>query len=284
MAAHRSETPPRHGRSRLRKRAPARLVASAMLVMALLVSACDTGTATYDPPPPPPPTRAPTSSPSVIDALAALQNRANFVLDGTAQPRPLFIDWESIERGKQLAEGKASALCQALDLPGADDVLASLALLALNAVSERFRHKPAITDPDTKAMFNKAIGWVNKTCAGWEPQLVSVIKDTFPTASPTAEDPETVAGDPGLRWYLEPPPITNCQHPACWRAQVLAEAGCPNSLEITMTITDLNTGLVVGTAPFRSNEAWPAGVTMPFDIWWETPGRLFGQVTSISCT
>ena len=255
-----------------------------MLVMALLVTACGTSSATYDPPPPSPPTRAATSSPSLIDGLAALQNRANFVLDGSAQPRPLFIDWESIELGKQLAKGKASALCQALDIPGADDVLASLALLALNAVSEKFRHKPAITDPDTEAMFGKAVGFVTQACPAWQPQLVSAIGDAFPTASPTAEDPETVAGDPGLLWYLEPPPITNCQHPACWRAQVLAEAGCPTSLEITMTITDPDTGLVVGTAPFHSNEAWPAGVTMPFDIWWETPGRFNGQVTSISCT
>jgi hypothetical protein len=283
MAAATSETPPRHGHNRPRERGPARLVASALLAMAMLVTACDTGSATYDPPPPPPPPPAPTGSPSVSDALAALQNRAAFVLDGSVQPRPLFMDWESIEQGKRLAEGKASAMCQALDLPGADDVLASVALLAMNAVSEKFRHRPAITDPDTEAMFKKAIGWVNKTCAGWEPQLVSLVKDTFPTASPTADDPDTVAGDPGLRWYLEPPPISNCQHPVCWRAQVLVDAGCPASLEITMTITDANTGIVVGTAPFHSNESWPAGVTVPFDIWWDTPGAFNGQVTSISC-
>jgi hypothetical protein len=280
MFAARTEAPPQEHPRRLRERGQPRLLASAALVVALLVSACASDAPTYTVPP-----LRPTPSPlALVDPLAALQNRAGFVLDGTVQPHPLFIDWDSIEQGKQLANGKASALCRALELPKADDVLASIALLALNAASERFRHKPAITDPDTEALFKTAVGWVNKTCAAWEPHLVTLIASPRPTSTPTAADPGDVAGDPDLSWYFDAPGSMNdCQHPACWRIEVSSRGGCPTKLAITMTITDRGSGVVAGTAPFESTDPWPSGVSEPFDIWWDGSRDVLGRVTSISC-
>ena len=132
-------------------RAPARVAILTVVALVLLVTGCSPSATTLPTFRPVYPTVRPsavaaeTVSPtSVIDALAALQNRAKYVLGGTSQPRPLFIDWDSIETGRQLSQGKASDLCRARELPVADDALATIALITLNAVSERFRHKPAI--------------------------------------------------------------------------------------------------------------------------------------------
>ena len=192
---------------------------------------------------PDPPTATPkrtttpiTPAPS-IDALTALRNRASFLVAGQLQPQPFLLDWDAIKAGSTLPKKENDAFCQALEFPKVDDALASLAALVLNAVSEKFRHKPLLNE-DAEEYLKLAAGFAVKSCRLWSPQIVPMIVGSSPAPTPPPGIYQPLLSNPLVTWTWSKPGTFSCTHKTCWQLEVKAPLGCPTQLRVVLVYRD----------------------------------------------
>jgi hypothetical protein len=266
------------------------LAAPALAVFVVLLAACGSGggsgggRAPVPPAPRPSPTfRLPTAAPTV-DALAALRNRATYLIDGGVAPQPFVLDWAAIEGDAVLSKPQADAFCDALNVPKADDALASLAALALNALSEKIRHKPLLND-EAETFLGIAATFATKTCQTWKPQLVSFVGGATPKPAPTLAPTtyRSLLGDPAVSWAWDPVNTIPCTHRACWQIEVRSRLGC-GSIHAVLAIIG-GDGSVARSIRFESRTPYGVLTPAPIQFWsdLDSPDSQV-RVSSISCS
>lgn len=237
---------------------------------------------------PDPPTATPkrtttpiTPAPS-IDALTALRNRASFLVAGQLQPQPFLLDWDAIKAGSTLPKKENDAFCQALEFPKVDDALASLAALVLNAVSEKFRHKPLLNE-DAEEYLKLAAGFAVKSCRLWSPQIVPMIVGSSPAPTPPPGIYQPLLSNPLVTWTWSKPGTYSCaDKKRCWQIEVKAPLGCPNQLHVVLAYRDLNQA-VLARITYTSTK--PVGISKPAKVWFgsDNAKAYDGVIDSITC-
>lgn len=255
------------------------------VALMVLAAACDNGTADHGGGGGggvSPPTERPTTRPTfdLSAAVAALRNRAELVADGKVAPQPFVLDWNAIAGNTTLSKPKADAFCSALDLPKADDALASLAALALNALSEKVRHRPLVNE-EAEGFLKLAATFATKTCPAWEPQIVSLL-DSRPAPTPPPGTFLALPADPDVTWSRPMAPLP-CAHKRCWQIDVSSRLGCA-SVHAVLALRDSDQ-VVVRRIVFDSDGAIGLLTPSPVQFWTEyVLGVNDAIVETISCT
>jgi hypothetical protein len=144
--------------------------------------------------------------------------------------------------------------CNQLNSSAADDVLASLISVGLNALSLRFRKKP-ISD-DAKDVVKLTATFASEACPLWVPGLIPDRPVTpRPAWYPSGFTP--LVADPDVAWrWIEPEEAICSGGLRCWNVDVVARQGCPMDVSMAVAandaagvVVDVGFGSLGSTAP-----------------------------------
>jgi hypothetical protein len=209
---------------------------TALLLVVLvgpLLSACGSATPTFAPLTfgPPSATIAPREA-----AHEAASKSMSGLLSGDPTT-PTLVDWSVIEQGIALPSRQRSAMCEALQTPHFDNVIAGLVSAGLNALWVKLGHKPS---EEAAVIVDLATTFVIKTCPSWDPSRPPV-----PTPIATPWYPSgylQLISDPDVAWTWVDRPTCSIPGP-CWNVDVVARTGC-SSVSIAVAAYD-GAGVIV---------------------------------------
>jgi hypothetical protein len=252
-----------------------RMLVSVFAVAALLGAACAEAAA-----PPAPTWRVPSAPPTsdLTRALEAARQRLQAFEDGKAPP-PLVVAWEDVESGNWLNRQQNAAFCAALDRPGADDALAALVFMGLEAVSLRIRRKPL--PDDMHDVLGVAATFATKSCPAWVPVVNPPTSAATPLASWYPAGYSIVHGDEDLVWQWSAPGSFACMDSrSCWQIDVLSRNGCMRVDGVLHVQGD--DGLIVAIDESAVADV-PAGVAIPMQFGLDVPAGTLGNLRYLTC-
>jgi hypothetical protein len=225
----------------------------------------------------PPPT---TSTSELQRALEAARQRLELLGDGQALP-PLSVAWSDVESGTLLNRQQNAAFCTALDVPGADDALASLVFMGLEALSFRFRRKPL--SRDVNDVVELAATFATKSCPGWAPVVNPPRRMATPIPLWHPAGYSIVFGDQDLVWRWSTNGSFACldQVAWCWQIDVLSRYGCTRVDGVLHVHGD--GGVVVDVEESAVADV-PAGGVVPMQFGSDVPAPDTVQLRHLTCT
>lgn len=197
-------------------------------------------------------------------------------IDSGEEVPPSLLDWESIEQQTSLELDQQSAFCASLSAPGVDNGIGALLSAGINALSVRFRRRPA---PDElESILSTAATFAAKTCPAWGP------RDPSPTTPPKWYPDGYVAYilNPSIAWAWAAPGF---ECPAagtkCWQVLLITRGEACDAAFASLTAFDAG-GTAVGEIPATALLLTPGE---PHTLTFETTDQqaATGRLTMLKC-
>jgi hypothetical protein len=215
-----------------------------------------------------------------FDAQAAARtlasNSLSNLLNGESTT-PTLIDWATIEANAPLPPRQTSALCETLESPLAEKVMAGLVSAGFNALSFKLRHKPL--SEETRTIVDLAATFAIKTCPHWFPGQVPKATAISLAWYPLGYQP--LVADANVAWTWVDPATCSTPGP-CWNVNIVARTGCPSSVSIVVAAYDSD-GVVVDLGAADLGPSLPNS-QVGVEIVSDAPSAKTATVDYISCS